>query len=58
VIAELLTEHITLKKDCREKLKVQWVFASTSNPIVDFTIHLKQRSWLTDNWFFQAFSFN
>ena len=46
VIAELLTEHIALKKDWGEKLKVQWVSASVRDQIVDFIGHWKQRSGL------------
>ena len=36
VIAELLTEHIALKKDWGEELKVQWVSASVRDQIVYF----------------------
>jgi transposase len=38
VIAELLTEHITLKKDWGEGLKVQWVSASVRGQIVDLIL--------------------
>ena len=55
MIAKLLTEHIPLKKDWGEKLKVQWVFMSVRNQIVDFISHWKQRSGLRDNWFCRAF---
>jgi hypothetical protein len=55
VIAELLTEHIALKKDSGEKLKVQWVSASVRDQIVDFISYWKQRSELRDNWFCRAF---
>jgi hypothetical protein len=51
----LLTEHIALKKDLGEELKVQWVSASVQDQIVNFINHWKQRSGLRDNWFCLAF---
>ena len=51
VIAELLTEHIALKKDWGEKIKVQWVSASVRDQIVDFISYWKQHSGLPDNKF-------
>ena len=49
VIAELLTEHIALKKDWGEKIKVQWVSASVRDQILDFISYWKWRSGLRDN---------
>ena len=58
MIAELLTEHIALKKDWGEELKVQWVSASVRDQVVDFINHWKQRSGVRDNWFCRAFGLN
>ena len=49
IIAELLTEHIALKKNWGEKLKVEWVSASVRDQIVDFISYWKQHSGLRDN---------
>ena len=44
VIYKLLTEHIALKKDCGEELKVQWESVSVRDQIIDFISHWKQRN--------------
>ena len=52
----MLSEHIALKKDWGERLKVQWVSASVRDQIVDSISYWKQRSGLRDNWFCRTFS--
>jgi hypothetical protein len=58
VTAELLTEHIALKKDLDGKLKEQWISVCVRDQIVDFINHWKHRNILRHNCFCRTFGLN